>query len=100
MLNKKVEKFQLCFKTAASLFPFSCLTFPIDEKILFREILFGSNEAKANQDYLQFFTKILKRLKQTRLLIHNSLFINFIIIIVIIIIIIIIIIIMSVVTLG
>ncbi len=27
---KKVEKFQLCLKTAASLFPFSCVTFPID----------------------------------------------------------------------
>ncbi len=27
--NKKVEKFQLCLKTAASLFPFSCMTFPI-----------------------------------------------------------------------
>ncbi len=29
LLNKKVEKFQLCLKTAASLFPLSCLTFPI-----------------------------------------------------------------------
>ncbi len=28
-LNKKVEKFQLCLKTAASLFPFSCVTFLI-----------------------------------------------------------------------
>ncbi len=28
-LNKKVEKFQLCLKTAASLFPFSCGTFLI-----------------------------------------------------------------------
>ncbi len=27
--NKKVEKFQLCLKTAASLFPFSCVTFLI-----------------------------------------------------------------------
>ncbi len=28
-LNKTVEKFQLCLKTAASLFPFSCVTFLI-----------------------------------------------------------------------
>jgi hypothetical protein len=27
LLNKKVEKFQLCLKTAASLFPFSTVTF-------------------------------------------------------------------------
>jgi hypothetical protein len=29
LLNKKVEKFQLCLKTAASLFAFSCMTFLI-----------------------------------------------------------------------
>jgi hypothetical protein len=29
LLAKKVDKFQLCLKTAASLFPFSCVTFPI-----------------------------------------------------------------------
>jgi hypothetical protein len=29
LLNKKVEKFQLCLKTAASLFSFSCVTFLI-----------------------------------------------------------------------
>jgi hypothetical protein len=28
LLNKKVDKFQLCLKTTASLFPFSCVTFP------------------------------------------------------------------------
>jgi hypothetical protein len=33
LLNKKVEKFQLCLKTAASLFPFSCVTFPIEEML-------------------------------------------------------------------
>ncbi len=31
LLNKKVEKFQLCLKTAASVFPFSCVTFPISK---------------------------------------------------------------------
>ncbi len=34
LLNKKVEKFQLCLKTAASLFPFSCVTFPIEQHTL------------------------------------------------------------------
>jgi hypothetical protein len=29
LLNKKVDQFQLCLKTAASLFPFSCKTFLI-----------------------------------------------------------------------
>jgi hypothetical protein len=29
--NIKVEKFQLCLKTAASLFPFSCVTFLIGD---------------------------------------------------------------------
>ncbi len=29
LLSKKVDKFQLCLKRAASLFPFSCMTFLI-----------------------------------------------------------------------
>jgi hypothetical protein len=35
LLNKKVEKFQLCLKTAASLFPFSFVIFLIIRKPAF-----------------------------------------------------------------
>jgi hypothetical protein len=32
--KKKVDKFELCLKTAASLFPFSCMTFLIENRII------------------------------------------------------------------
>jgi hypothetical protein len=32
--NKKVDKSQLCLKTAANLFPFSCVTFLIEQCVL------------------------------------------------------------------
>ncbi len=37
--NKKVDKFQLCLKTAASLFPFSCLTFLIKSNYEFDKVI-------------------------------------------------------------